>query len=245
MSLPRTLNLDLEREARCGFPETVFGMGKTTEEVVAAARRLAEVHGRVLVTRASASALEALLAALPQGVARPRSGCFSLGEPAARLGPVALVSAGTSDEPVAEEAEATMRLRGVEVARFHDCGVAGLHRVLACLGAIRRCDCAVVVAGMDGALPTVLAGLVEMPVIACPTSVGYGVAGGGTAALHAMLASCAAGLTVVNIDNGSRRRPGGGNHRPCHPPGQAVGRTLSAAPAERRLSLRACAPSSC
>jgi len=200
--LPPTLDLDLDRLRRCGFSEVVYGAGKTVAEVLAAARRLVAEHGQVLVTRAEDGALEALVRAFPLGLARPRSRTFSVGEPAPSHGPVALLSAGTSDEPVAEEAEATLAARGVSCERFRDCGVAGLHRLLAHLPRIRMCRCVVVVAGMDGALPSVVGGLVDLPVIACPTSVGYGVASGGHAALHSMLASCAAGVTVVNIDNG-------------------------------------------
>lgn len=202
LPLPATLNLDLDRERRCGFPEVVFGQGKTVEEVVAATQRLASAHGRALVTRAAPEALAALAVALPSGVVHARSRAFLVGERPPTAGPVALVSAGTTDEPVAEEAEVTLRARQVRVQRYRDCGVAGLHRILAHVDAIRACDCVVVVAGMDGALATVLGGLVAIPVIACPTSVGYGVATGGQATLHAMLASCAAGLVVVNIDNG-------------------------------------------
>jgi pyridinium-3,5-biscarboxylic acid mononucleotide synthase len=196
------LDLDLDRLRRCGFPEVVYGAGKTTEEVVAAATRLSQAHGRVLVTRATAEALAALRAALPEGVAYPRSGCFSLGAPAPDCGPVGVLSAGTSDEPVAEETAVTLAARGVAVERFADCGVAGLHRVLGHLDRLRTCAALIVIAGMDGALPSVVAGLVDCPVIGCPTSVGYGVAEGGRAALHAMLASCAPGLLVVNVDNG-------------------------------------------
>jgi len=201
-SLPATLDLDHERVRRCGFPEVVYGAGKTVDEVLGAATRLAAAHGQVLITRADDAAMQALARAFPLGKARPRSRTFSVGEPAPSHGPVALLSAGTSDEPVAEEAEATLAARGVSCERFRDCGVAGLHRLLAHLPRIRQCRCVVVVAGMDGALPSVVGGLVELPVIACPTSVGYGVAAGGHAALHSMLASCAAGVTVVNIDNG-------------------------------------------
>jgi NCAIR mutase (PurE)-related protein len=202
MSDPVTLNLDLDRARRCGFPEVVYGEGKTVAEVVSAAGRIAQAHGRVLVTRAAPEALAALAAALPAGTARLRSRTFALGEPAPTHGPVALISAGTADEPVAEECEVTLRLRAVAVRRFNDCGVAGLHRLLARLDEIRACRCAVVVAGMDGALPSVVGGLLDLPVIACPTPVGYGVAEGGRTALNTMLASCAAGVTVVNIGNG-------------------------------------------
>jgi NCAIR mutase (PurE)-related protein len=159
-------------------------------------------HGQVLVTRCAAEALAALAAALPAGTVHARSRCFTVGTPAATAGPVGVVAAGTIDEPVAEEAELTMRQRGVRVERFRDCGVAGIHRLAKHLDAIRTCEALVVIAGMEGALASVLGGLVDMPVIACPTSVGYGVATGGHAALNAMLASCAPGITVVNIDNG-------------------------------------------
>jgi len=196
------LNLDLDRLRRCGFPEVVFGASKTENEVVAAATRIAEAHGQVLVTRAAPSALAALLAVLPKGRAYPRSGCFSFGAPAPRFGVVGVIAAGTGDEPVAEEAAVTLTARAVRVKRFHDCGVAGLHRILERLDEVRTCVALVVIAGMDGALPSVVGGLVDCPVIGVPTSVGYGAAEGGKAALMSMLASCAPGLTVVNIDNG-------------------------------------------
>ena len=197
-----TLNLDLDRLRRLGFPEVVFAASKTVNEVVAAATRLAEVHQHVLVTRATPEALEALVKALPAGRPHPRSGCFAFGTPIASAGPVAVVSAGTGDEPVAEEALVTLAMRGVATKRFPDCGVAGLHRILARLEEIRGCVCVIAIAGMEGALPSVLGGLIEVPLIACPTSVGYGISEGGRTALHAMLASCAPGITVVNIDNG-------------------------------------------
>ena len=197
-----SLNLDLDRLRRCGFPEVVYGEGKTVTEVVAAATRLAEAHGRVLVTRASEAALAALAVALPAGCARARSGTFALGEPAATHGPIAVISAGTADEPWAEECTVTAAMRGCQVVRFADCGVAGIHRLFAHVEAIRACRCVVVVAGMDGALPSVVGGLVDIPVIACPTPIGYGVAEGGKVALGTMLSACAAGVTVVNIGNG-------------------------------------------
>jgi NCAIR mutase (PurE)-related protein len=197
-----TLNLDFDRVERLGYPEVVYGQGKTVNEILAAATRLVDAHGMVLVTRASSEALAALQAALPAGRAHPRSGCFCVGGEAANLGPVAVISAGTADEAVAEEACVTLAARRVRVERLRDCGVAGLHRLIAVLPTLRRCQAAVVVAGMEGALPSVVGGLIDIPIIACPTSVGYGVASGGTAALHAMLSSCAPGITVVNIDNG-------------------------------------------
>ena len=197
-----TLNLDLERLKRCGFPEVVYGEGKTVDEVVVAATRLHAAHGQVLVTRASSDALAALAKALPTGVMRARSRTFALGEPPAIYGPVAVLSAGTADEPWAEECTVTAAMRGCQVRRFPDCGVAGIHRLFAQLEAIRACRVVVVVAGMDGALPSVVGGLLDLPVIACPTPIGYGVAEGGRAALTTMLSACAAGVTVVNIGNG-------------------------------------------
>lgn len=197
-----TLTLDFDRSRRCGFPEVVFGQNKTVNEIVAAATRLQDAHQMVLVTRASEEALGALHLALPQGRPWPRSGCFSVGMPQPIAGPIALVSAGTGDEWVAEEAAVTARMRGVKIERFVDCGVAGLHRVLNHIEAIRACHAVIVVAGMDGALPSVIGGLVDIPVIACPTSVGYGVARDGMTALNTMLASCAPGVMVMNIDNG-------------------------------------------
>ena len=197
-----TLNLDFDRHRRQGFPEVVFGLGKTVPEIVRAATHLIEAHGQVLVTRAAPEALAALGAAFPHGVCHQRSHCFSFGHSTPTLGPVAVVSAGTADEPVAEEASVTLIARGVRVERFHDSGVAGIHRIMKHLDAIRQCVAVIVVAGMDGALPSVVGGLIDIPLIACPTSVGYGVATGGHTALNTMLASCAAGVTVVNIDNG-------------------------------------------
>ena len=197
-----TLHLDLERHRRTGFSEVVFGQGKTVDEVVAAATQLVAHHGLVLVTRAAPEALTALATALPAGTAHTRSRCFSVGTPVATLGPVALLSAGTSDEPVAEECAVTLAMRGVRVERMRDCGVAGLHRLTGQLDRLNACRVAIVIAGMEGALPSVVGGLTDLPVIGVPTSVGYGVAEHGRTALFAMLTSCAAGITVVNIDNG-------------------------------------------
>jgi pyridinium-3,5-biscarboxylic acid mononucleotide synthase len=197
-----TLTLDFERHRRQGFPEVVFGMGKTVDEIVRATTRLHQAHGKVLITRAAPIALDALQQQFPTGTRHDRSGCFSLGMPTPTLGPVAVITAGTADEPVAEEASVTLSMRAVKVERFHDCGVAGIHRIIKHVDAIRACIAVIVVAGMDGALPSVVGGLVDVPLIACPTSIGYGVAAGGHTALNTMLASCSAGVTVVNIDNG-------------------------------------------
>ncbi len=196
------LDLDLHRDRRLGFPEVVYAAGKSVAECTAAAARLAEAHGRVLVTRCRPDQLDALATALPAGRVHARAACFALGLPKPSLPRIAIVSAGTSDAPVAEEAELTARMRGCRVLRCQDCGVSGLHRIAAWLPRLRRCVAVVVIAGFEGALPSVVGGLIAVPVIAVPTSIGYGVAAGGRAALDAMLSSCAPGVTVVNIDNG-------------------------------------------
>jgi hypothetical protein len=196
------LDLDLGRAARTGAPEVVLAAGKTVAECTEAAAGLLVAHGAVLVTRASEPQLAALQAAMPTGVIHTRSRCFTVGGRVPSAGPVAVVSAGTGDAGVAEEAAVTLAFLGVRVQRFADCGIAGLHRLLGHLPRIRRCCAIVAIAGMEGALPSVLGGLVATPLIAVPTSVGYGVADGGRTALQAMLTSCSAGITVVNIDNG-------------------------------------------
>lgn len=196
--------LDTLREARTGVPEVVFAAGKTDDEVVACAERLLAVHGRVLVTRIRPEAAEALRARRPEACWNRRARTVRIGRGAAAplRGRVLILSAGTSDLPVAEEAAETAAFCGSPVARADDVGVAGLHRVLAVLPALREAEVAIVVAGMEGALPGVVAGLTDRPVIAVPTSVGYGISAGGYAALATMLAACAPGLAVVNIDNG-------------------------------------------
>lgn len=195
--------LDTHRALRCGHPEVVFGAGKTPVQVVEIAQRLLEHHGRLLVTRLSAEGAQALLEAVPHARWHPHSRCATVaseGEPGTGL--VLVVSAGTSDGAVAEEAVITARMHGAHVEELRDVGVAGLHRLLAHTERLRAANALVVVAGMEGALPSVVGGLVDRPVIAVPTSVGYGSSLGGLAALLAMLNSCAAGVTVVNIDNG-------------------------------------------
>ncbi|MCE9595523.1 MAG: nickel pincer cofactor biosynthesis protein LarB [Planctomycetes bacterium] len=195
--------VDLHRELRCGGPEVIYGAGKTANELVDIARALLEHHERLLVTRATPEGGAALARAFPRGRHHERSHCFVLDTPRAeRDGYVLIVSAGTSDAPVAEEAVLTARFFGARVEELADVGVAGVHRLLAETERLRAADAIVVVAGMEGALPSVVGGLVDRPVIAVPTSVGYGASFGGLAALLAMLNSCAAGVTVVNIDNG-------------------------------------------
>jgi NCAIR mutase (PurE)-related protein len=196
--------VDHHRALRCGFPEVILAEGKTAEQVVAIAREIARAGCTVLATRVSPEQAAALRDALPSGVLHERARAFVLrqGEAPPRHGPVAVVTAGTSDLPVADEAALTAELMGNEVVRITDVGVAGLHRLVPHLAELERCRAIVVVAGMEGALASVIGGMVDRPVIAVPTSVGYGVSFGGLAALLGMLSSCASGITVVNIDNG-------------------------------------------
>ncbi len=196
--------LDLHREVRCGHPEVVFGEGKTPGQLVEIARELVEVHGRLLVTRASPEAARALVVEVAGARHWEASGTVTVGagDGDAGDGLVLVVSAGTSDGPVAEEAAVTARMLGARVEELRDVGVAGLHRLLEHVERLRAARALVVVAGMEGALPSVVGGLVDRPVVAVPTSVGYGASLGGLAALLGMLNSCAAGVTVVNIDNG-------------------------------------------
>ncbi|MCW2777810.1 MAG: circadian phase modifier CpmA [Frankiales bacterium] len=193
--------VDVHRALRTGDPEVVYGEGKTTAQVldVVAALRAASDRA-VLVTRCSDATLAALVAA--HEVTEVAGSCVAVGELPAPRGTVAVVAAGTSDGPVAAEAALTVRVHGAGVERVDDVGVAGLHRLLAARPALDRADCLVVVAGMEGALPSVVAGLVGTPLVAVPTSVGYGASFGGVAALLAMLNACAPGIAVVNIDNG-------------------------------------------
>ena len=204
---PRTEDLgfarvDLDRAARTGDAEVVYGAGKTPEQVVAILRTLHAKHPEraVLATRLSDEALHAVreLDAHVDLVAR----AATLGPLPQSTGTVAVISAGTSDAPVAAEAALTARVCGAAVHEVRDVGVAGLHRLLAVRDELEQADCLIVVAGMEGALPSVVGGLTGVPLVAVPTSVGYGASFGGLAALLAMLNSCAPGVTVVNIDNG-------------------------------------------
>ena len=195
---------DHHRALRTGFPEVVFGAGKTLEQVAAIAQSVAGRGQNVLVTRTTAEVHRAVAARFPAAVFHEAARCITLAvaAPEPLPGRVAVVCAGTSDVPVAEEAAVTAEFYGATVDRIHDVGVAGLHRLMDKSGIIREADVVVVAAGMEGALPSVVGGLVEAPVIAIPTSVGYGASFQGLAALLAMLNSCASGLAVVNIDNG-------------------------------------------
>ena len=205
---PRTADLgfarvDLDRAGRTGDPEVVYGAGKTPSQVVAILRTLHERHPdrAVLATRLTEEA-QALVAAELGATVDPVARAATLGPVPEPTGTVAVVSAGTSDAPVAAEAELTVRVHGAGVDRIEDVGVAGLHRLLAVRDRLEAADCLVVVAGMEGALPSVVGGLSGVPLVAVPTSVGYGASFGGLSALLAMLNSCASGVTVVNIDNG-------------------------------------------
>jgi NCAIR mutase (PurE)-related protein len=196
--------VDHHRALRRGFPETIFGAGKTPEQITAIVERIAARGQRVLVTRTSAEVHRMVAAVRPEARFHAEARCLTVeATPAPALpGSIAVCAAGTSDMPVAEEAAVTATFHGATVERIYDVGVAGLHRLLDRAESIRRADVVVVVAGMEGALPSVVAGLVDSPVVAVPTSVGYGAAFHGLAALLAMLNSCASGVGVVNIDNG-------------------------------------------
>jgi pyridinium-3,5-biscarboxylic acid mononucleotide synthase len=195
--------LDPERLARQGFPEIVFCQGKTAGQIADNLRALASANNRSFGTRLDPAKAAEVLTALPEADYDPLARTISLGAmPPENARSVAVVSAGTSDLPVAEEAAKTLRFLGHGVRRFNDIGVAGIHRLQARMDEIRAASVVIVVAGMEGALPSVVGGLVSAPVIAVPTSVGYGASFQGLAALLGMLNSCASGLTVVNIDNG-------------------------------------------
>lgn len=197
--------VDLARRKRQGQGEVIFGMGKTPVQTVAIARKLVENEGFALVTRVDRSQAEALLEVYPKAFWSEAARIVRIGKvsPARPLpGFIGVVCAGTSDLPVAEEAAVTAESFGQKVRRIYDVGVAGLHRLLAQEPDLRRARVLIVVAGMEGALPSVVAGLVDRPVIAVPTSIGYGASFGGITALLGMLTSCGSGVTVVNIDNG-------------------------------------------
>ncbi len=197
--------VDHHRALRGGFPEVIFGQGKTVEQILAIAERIVAQGGPLLATRLSPEAARSLVERFPQGKFHPASRAFAFApRPVETVGAgmILIVAAGTGDLPVAEEAAVTAELMGQQVERLNDVGVAGLHRLLSATEQLRRAAVIVVVAGMEGALPSVVAGLTSCPVIAVPTSVGYGTGLGGFAALLSMLNACAPGVLVVNIDNG-------------------------------------------
>jgi NCAIR mutase (PurE)-related protein len=197
--------VDHHRALRQGAPEVILGQGKSAEQIVGIARELARSGQNVLVTRLEADTARVVCGAMPElkYVALARTATLEQAPiPALGTRPVALVSAGTGDLPVAEECAETLRMLGVAIERVYDVGVAGIHRLLHRRDVFDRVSVAIVVAGMEGALPSVVGGIAPGPVIAVPTSIGYGVSLGGITALAAMLASCASGVVVCNIDNG-------------------------------------------
>ena len=196
--------LDLHRSIRRGFPEVVYCPGKTLDHLVRITQRLYDAHGLVLLTRLEPERCASLRARLPRLQYAPAARIAWLAQrrPAARRGCVVIATGGTADLPVAEEAAVTLALMGHRVERLYDVGVAGIHRLLSRRTLLRRARVVIVVAGMDGALPSVVGGLVAVPVVAVPTSVGYGASFKGIGPLLTMLNSCAPGVAVVNIDNG-------------------------------------------
>jgi len=200
---PAFARIDHHRAHRCGFPEVVYAPGKTPAQVAAVSVEILRRSTRLLVTRIDATQFAALREAVPEARRHERARAATVvRDERPATGRVAVLSAGTADEPVAEEARVTAETMGVVTEAHYDCGVAGLHRLLGALPALRTADAVVVAAGMEGALPSVVGGLVDAPVIAVPTSVGYGASFEGVAPLLTMLNSCAAGVGVVNIDNG-------------------------------------------
>src|SRR5471030_129750 len=196
--------VDHHRALRQGFPEVVLGLGKTPAQVAAIAAKIVERGSTLLVTRATPAAFAAVRGKIPAAVYHADAAIIALRQQDVEpgKGTIAITAAGTSDIPVAEEAAVTAELMGNDVARIYDVGVAGLHRLLAERERLAAARVIIVVAGMEGALPSVVGGLVSVPVIAVPTSIGYGASFGGVAALLGMLNSCASGVSVVNIYNG-------------------------------------------
>jgi NCAIR mutase (PurE)-related protein len=196
--------VDTDRRRRCGFPEVIFGLGKTPEQIAAIARVILKKDPVLLVSRANDAQYEAVLTAFPEAQWHASARCITVERPPMpRIpGTVAVVCAGTSDIPVAEEAAVTLEVFGNRADRITDVGVAGIHRLLAVRDQLEAANVVIVIAGMEGALPSAVAGLISKPVIAVPTSIGYGVSFQGVAALLGMLNSCGSGVTVVNIDNG-------------------------------------------
>ncbi len=196
--------IDHHRHQRCGFPEVIFGEGKTAEQIIGIVTECQKNEQSLLCTRTSPEKVAAVKTVHPELDYCPISRCLMR---RGKISPVkdfqvTIVTAGTSDMAVALEADNTLKLSGIETQMIHDVGVAGLHRLLAQIDELAKTDVIIAIAGMEGALPSVIGGLVKCPVIAVPTSVGYGISAGGYAALAGMLGSCASGLTVVNIDNG-------------------------------------------
>ena len=197
------VKIDHDRKKRNGYPEVIYGEGKTPEQVAAIFKSLADKNDAVICTRAGSEAAKAVAELLPDAIYHKECRIITLKKNAIKPeGCVVVATGGTSDIPVGEEAAVVLETFGSNVKRLYDVGVAGLHRLLDNNGILQQANCIVAVAGMEGALPSVIGGLVKVPVIAVPTSVGYGTSFGGITALLAMLNSCAAGISVVNIDNG-------------------------------------------
>ncbi|MBN1387522.1 MAG: nickel pincer cofactor biosynthesis protein LarB [Bacteroidales bacterium] len=196
--------IDHQREIRTGYPEIVFCEGKTTEQVRNIFKHISDTGQNVLGTRATEDKFNAVHSIAPEAIWHKEARIISIirEKPKTAESPVAVITAGTSDIPVAEEAAVTCELLGNRVTRIYDAGVAGIHRLLHQLPEIKKCRVVIVIAGMEGALASVVGGLIDKPVIAVPTSVGYGANFKGVSALLAMLTSCASGVSVVNIDNG-------------------------------------------
>ncbi len=197
-------NIDHHRAIRCGMPEVIYCPGKTTEQIVEIFSRLAQQKNNVLATRTDEKTYEEIRKQFPQSIFEKDARAITLRqeEPKDKVGRIVLISAGTADIPIAEEARVTAELLSQNVETIYDVGVAGLHRLLSHCEQIQQANVVIVVAGMEGALASVVGGLVAVPVIAVPTSVGYGASFAGVAPLLTMLNSCAAGVCVVNIDNG-------------------------------------------
>lgn len=196
--------VDHHRAIRCGFPEVIYGEGKSPEQIARIFEACAKGGANVLATRTSREAFDAVAASIDTAEFHETARAITLRQGSAKPshGSIAIVSAGTSDLPVAEEARVTAEIMGQATEQFHDVGVAGIHRLLAHSAALQSVNVVIAIAGMEGALPSVVGGLVDCPVIAVPTSTGYGASFNGLTALMAMLNSCASGVTVVNIDNG-------------------------------------------
>jgi pyridinium-3,5-biscarboxylic acid mononucleotide synthase len=202
-SISDFIRLDHHRTLRQGIPEFVYGEGKSPDQVASIMKSMVERTGRALTSRVTAAHFEAVRAVLPEAFHHQTARLITVNSfPKVEVGQALVVAAGTSDVPVAEEAAEVLRFLGNHTRTLHDVGVAGIHRLLEHANYLQEADVVIVVAGMEGALPSVVAGLVDSSVVAVPTSVGYGASFGGLAALLGMLNSCASGVTVVNIDNG-------------------------------------------
>lgn len=194
--------IDTHRELRMGAPEAIYCMNKTTNQIIQIVERM-KPDSNIIATRVPKESLDEIKKAFPEAEIYPEAKLFFIGKfPKKTVGKVIIVTAGTSDIPVAKESEITARSMGVEVETFFDVGISGIHRILSIRKKLKEADIVIVIAGMEGALPSVVAGLIDTPIIAVPTSVGYGASFNGIAPLLTMLNSCAPGISVVNIDNG-------------------------------------------